>query len=74
MALTALLAKEARSGEDAETHKVPHWTGVLNPLHFEPRAKRIIWLYMAGGMTHIDTFDNKPRLAELNGKERFCAK
>ncbi|MFO0999105.1 MAG: DUF1501 domain-containing protein [Planctomycetaceae bacterium] len=29
---------------------------------------RIIWLYMAGGMTHIDTFDNKPKLAELHGK------
>ncbi len=36
--------------------------------HFPPRAKRIIWLYMAGGMTHIDTFDNKPKLAELHGQ------
>ncbi len=36
--------------------------------HFAPKAKRIIWLYMAGGMTHIDTFDNKPKLAELNGE------
>lgn len=36
--------------------------------HVPPRAKRIIWLYMAGGMTHLDTFDNKPKLAELNGE------
>ncbi|WP_010581640.1 DUF1501 domain-containing protein [Schlesneria paludicola] len=42
--------------------------GVLNPTHFMPKAKRVIWLYMAGGMTHIDTFDNKPKLAELHGK------
>jgi hypothetical protein len=32
------------------------------------QAKRIIWLYMAGGMTHLDTFDHKPKLAELHGE------
>lgn len=31
-------------------------------------AKRIVWLYMDGGISHIDTFDPKPKLAELNGK------
>src|SRR5689334_16594203 len=44
------------------------WTGVVNPLHFTPRAKRVIWLYMAGGMSHLETFDYKPKLAELNGQ------
>jgi hypothetical protein len=50
--------------------------GVVHPLHLPPRAKRIIWLYMAGGMTHIDTFDDKPKLAELHGQpmpESFTA-
>ncbi|MEI8211777.1 MAG: DUF1501 domain-containing protein [Planctomycetota bacterium] len=42
--------------------------GILNPLHHAPRAKRIIWLYMAGGMTHLETFDPKPKLAELHGQ------
>ena len=42
--------------------------GVIQPLHFPPRAKRIIWLYMAGGMSHLDTFDHKPKLAELSGQ------
>jgi Protein of unknown function (DUF1501) len=44
------------------------WRGVLQPTHFPARAKRIIWLYMAGGMTHLDTFDHKPKLAEMHGK------
>ena len=38
-----------------------------NPLapkapHFPPRAKRIIFLFMAGGVSHVDSFDYKPRL------------
>lgn len=44
------------------------WSGVVQPRHFVPRAKRIIWLYMAGGMSHLETFDNKPKLAEMNGQ------
>lgn len=65
MALTSLMTTEAKA---AEEDAIQRWTGVLNPLHSVPRAKRIIWLYMAGGMTHIDTFDNKPKLAELHGQ------
>jgi hypothetical protein len=42
--------------------------GTIQPLHHVPKAKRIIWLYMAGGMTHLETFDHKPKLAELHGK------
>src|SRR5207302_8093737 len=45
----------------------------FNPLavkspHFTPRAKRIIFLFMSGGPSHVDTFDPKPRLARDNGK------
>jgi hypothetical protein len=44
-----------------------------NPLaprtpHFSPRAKRVIFLYMSGGVSHLDTFDPKPRLVEDAGK------
>ena len=42
--------------------------GVLNPLHFAPKAKRIIVLTMAGGPSHLETFDYKPKLGELHGK------
>ena len=33
-----------------------------------PKAKRIIYLYMAGGPSHLESFDYKPKLAELDGK------
>ena len=64
MALGSLLAREVRAGETS----VPKWDGVIHPMHYAPKAKRVIWLYMAGGMTHLETFDHKPKLAELNGQ------
>ncbi len=36
--------------------------------HFEPRVKRVIWLFMHGGPSHIDLFDPKPDLIKLAGK------
>ncbi|HLU46599.1 MAG TPA: DUF1501 domain-containing protein, partial [Planctomycetota bacterium] len=36
--------------------------GVVDPLHFRPRAKRVIFLCMAGGPSHLETFDPKPEL------------
>ena len=41
---------------------------MVNPLHFPPKAKRVIFLYQAGGPSHLETFDPKPKLAELDGK------
>ena len=46
---------------------------VANPLlpkkpHFPPRAKRVIFLFMQGGPSHVDTFDYKKRLAIDDGK------
>ena len=42
--------------------------GVINPLHLAPRAKRVIHLCMAGGPSHLETLDYKPKLAEMDGK------
>lgn len=36
--------------------------------HFEPRVKRVIWLFMHGGPSHVDLFDPKPDLAKLAGE------
>jgi hypothetical protein len=36
--------------------------------HFGPRAKRVIFLFMQGGPSHVDTFDYKPRLQSDSGK------
>lgn len=54
-ALTGLL-----SGED--TH------GVVFPRHVRPRAKRVIHLCMAGGPSHLETLDWKPKLREMHGE------
>jgi hypothetical protein len=42
--------------------------GIVQPLHFPARAKRVIHLCMAGGPSHLETFDYKPKLKELDGK------
>lgn len=36
---------------------------------FQPRAKRVIFLFMSGGVSHVDTWDPKPLLARDHGKE-----
>src|SRR5689334_17338665 len=36
--------------------------------HFAPRAKRVIFLFMNGGPSHIDTFDPKPALRDHDGE------
>lgn len=46
----------------------PQWRGVVNPLHWAPKAKRVIHLYMAGGPSHLETLDDKPKLREMDGK------
>src|SRR6267143_1675068 len=51
------------------------WAAPLsnNPLgpkqpHFKPKAKRVIYLFQAGGPSHLELFDNKPDLAKWDGK------
>src|SRR3954469_24511722 len=44
-----------------------------NPLamklpHFAARAKRVIFLFMQGGVSHVDSFDYKPELFRLDGR------
>jgi hypothetical protein len=42
--------------------------GTINPLHLAPKAKRVIFLYMSGGPSHLETLDYKPTLARLSGQ------
>jgi Protein of unknown function (DUF1501) len=57
-----------------ERHALGVTAGPLpNPMapkqpHFQPRAKNIIYLFMAGGPSQLELFDYKPRLIELNGQ------
>src|SRR5205823_1405311 len=48
--------------------RLTEWRGVVEPPHVTPKAKRIIYLYMAGGPSHLESFDPKPRLAQMHGQ------
>jgi hypothetical protein len=53
---------------------VPSTASVLDPLaprapHFAPKAKQVIFLNMSGGVSHVDSFDPKPRLFSDHGKK-----
>ncbi|MDB6131733.1 MAG: hypothetical protein JWM04_2840 [Verrucomicrobiales bacterium] len=66
IALASLLNEQKSLGAD-----VP--AGLPNPMeprppHFTPKAKNIIYLFMAGGPSQLDLFDYKPKLNELNGQ------
>ena len=39
------------------------------PRHFPAKAKHVVFLFMNGGPSHVDTFDPKPALTEWNGKK-----
>lgn len=61
-ALNSLLAPRL-SGKTAIPSK-----GAVNPLDFAPKAKRVIFLYQAGGPSHLETFDFKPKLLAMNAQ------
>src|SRR5436190_7152953 len=63
LALTSLLNPALFAADSPE-----RWRGVITKPHFPPKAKRVIWLTMAGGPSHLETFDFKPKLRELHDK------
>ena len=56
------------SGSNGRAVEIAASRGVIRPLHVAPRAKRIIFLTMAGGPSHLETLDYKPKLAEMHGQ------
>jgi len=68
MALAWLL--DPNTGQAAEAGAAPpdRRHGLVRPLHHAARAKRVIYLYMAGGPSHLETFDHRPKLAQMQGK------
>ena len=59
LALSSLMAEDSYAG----------LSGPTGP-HFAPKAKNIIFCYMPGAVSHVDTFDPKPKLAELHGENQ----
>src|SRR3954449_11426913 len=68
IALASLLTENLLAGTGSASTALPAG-GALGRLHFAPKAKRVIYLFMSGGPSHIDLFDYKPKLKELNGTE-----
>jgi hypothetical protein len=69
-ALASLLERSAWGAGAGSFAENPLSTsrGVVNPLHYAPKAKRVIFLCMAGGPSQFETFDEKPKLAEMHGQ------
>jgi hypothetical protein len=75
LALAGMLQDEGRLVCTAEAGATsPESREVVNPLaakesHFPAQAKSVIWLFLNGGPSQVDTFDYKPELAKRDGRE-----
>jgi Protein of unknown function (DUF1501) len=63
LAINALLHRDGVARTDAASEAAPDGLP-----HFKPRAKRVIWLMMRGGVSHLESFDPKPQLNRYAGK------
>ena len=63
LALAAMLAEDAAASPQAADLLAP------KKPHFEPTAQRVIFLFMSGGPSQVDTFDPKPELTRLHGQK-----
>ncbi len=73
LALASLLEPGLLVGNPVRNADIPsampdRWRGVVSPFHHSPKIRRIIYLYMAGGPSHLETLDYKPTLARMSGK------
>ena len=64
LAFSALVANGEASPASSSRHPLR-----ARASHLQPRAKRVIFLFMKGGPSHVDTFDFKPQLQRDDGKE-----
>jgi hypothetical protein len=74
LGLIGMLADEKRLSAAEAPASGSLAASVLNPLaprppHFRPRAKAVIWLFMNGGPSQVDTWDYKPELEKRDGRE-----
>src|ERR1041385_4481205 len=64
----ATLLERGMVGRASAAETEQKWTGIIHPPHFAVRAKRIIHLCMAGGPSHLESFDYKPELKRIDGQ------
>ena len=65
LALGALLFRDGVA--HADTHPKA-WSPPDGKPHFKPRAKSVIWIFLCGGLSHIESFDVKPEIDKYAGK------
>ncbi|MDA0835569.1 MAG: DUF1501 domain-containing protein [Planctomycetota bacterium] len=65
-AFSSLLGSNASAADDVARNAIGGLTGLP---HMPPKAKRVICLFQSGGPSHLDLFDYKPKLRELDGTE-----
>jgi hypothetical protein len=70
LAFAGLSAQQARADNPQSANRNPQSPDPLapKPTHHAPKAKRVIFLFMQGGVSHVDSFDHKPLLEERDGK------
>jgi hypothetical protein len=68
VALVGLLQNLSHAMGAATPLSSPKSTRMAAP-HFAPRAKQVIFLFMHGGVSHVDTFDPKPKLTAMDGQK-----
>lgn len=69
LALAALLRDEGLLGPAPAQAALPADPMTARPGHFPPSADSVIWLFMNGGQSQVDTFDYKPELEKRDGQE-----
>src|ERR1044072_3673653 len=62
LALSAMLHRDGYASDAAA------WAPPTGMPHFAPKAKSVIWLFMIGGVSHVESFDPKPALNKYAGK------
>src|SRR5262245_1676293 len=66
LVLAAMLHRDG--GARAADPSGAGWVPPDGKAHFAPRAKSVIWLFMIGGTSHMESFDPKPELTKHAGK------
>ena len=69
-ALAGLLGNDFFANQAVAADGIDEWRNPLLPKkpHFAAKAKSVIFLFMYGGPSHIDTFDYKPKMYGMDGK------
>jgi hypothetical protein len=68
LALAALLQRDGYALPPKDVDSNEPWVPPDGKPHFAPKAKRVIWLFMIGGTSHLESFDPKPEVNKYAGK------